>query len=794
MTEVFPDNCGCGYGCGAVLEAQRQFAEQIAESTLAILYVYDLIENRTIYVNAQVETILGYPPTEIQAMGSTLVPSLVHPDDQATLVENYQRCFQLADGEGIETEYRMKHKNGEYRWLLSRDRVFNRTATGAPRQILGVATDITRLKQAEISLYQQTCHEQLVATITNRIRQSLNLEDILATTVQEVRQVLQADRVLIFQLHQDGSGIVVAEAVVPDYPVTEKMRWLDECFPDACYEFYRQGQPRIVPDVATDEWASCLAEFMQEVGVKSKVVAPIVQTYGEGIIRPRVWGLLIAHACTHYRDWRPNEADLLHCIAGNLAIAIHQSNLYQQVQQELAERQRVEAALCRLNQELEQRVQERTQALQDQAERERLLRLIIQNIYRSLDIDDVLTTVLTETRQTLRADRVAIYQFNPDWSGTFIAESVGPEWVPLVGAAVQPIWADTYLQETQGARYQRNETFTVNDIYQAGHQPCHVALLEQFQARAYVIVPIFVQEHLWGLLAAYQNSGPRTWQAWEVNLLQQTGLQTAIALRQSQLYQAAQSQVKELERLNQLKDDFLSTVSHELRSPMASIKMATQMLELQLFRQGILDITGDTPFSRYFRILREECQREINLINDLLDLTRLDANNEPLCLSPLMLNPWIHHLVATFTERTRQQQQQLQVDIPDNLVLETDATVLERIVRELLHNACKYTPAGETIRISAHSLQNIGTPAAKLSTQRAIAKLRLCISNSGVEIPTEECDRIFDRFYRIPNHDPWKHGGTGLGLALVRKLVERLGGTICVNSRNQLTTFILEFP
>lgn len=775
------------------LQKQKQFTEQIAESSLAILYIYDLVDNRNVYVNAQIEAILGYSPAEVQAMGSDLFPALIHPDDLPEQWVSYQRCFSLKDGEMLETEYRMRHKQGEYRWLLSRDRIFSRTESGAPWQILGVAIDITRLKQAEAALHQQTRREQLVAAITNRIRQSLDLAEILAVTVHEVQQVLQADRVLIFQLHQDGSGIIVAEAVVSDYPVTEKMRWLDECFPDDCYEFYRQGQPRIVPDVAVDPWASCLVEFMAEMGVKAKVVAPIVQSQGEGIIQPQVWGLLIAHACAAYREWQADEADLLRRVADNLAIAIQQAALYQQSQQELAERQRAEAALQALNRDLEARVQERTQTLQQQAEQEHLLRVIVQNIHRSLDIDEVLATVLAETRRTLQADRVAVYQFNADWHGSFIAESVGPGWSPLVGKEVKPIWKDTHLKETKGGRYKNNETFAVNDIYTVGHRQCHIDLLEQFQARAYAIAPIFVQDQLWGLLAAYQNSTPRVWQEWEVNLLRQIGMQTAIALRQSQLYQTSLEQVQELERLSQIKDDFLSTVSHELRSPMANIKMATQMLELQLVRQGILDGKEDTAFSRYFKILREECQREISLINDLLDLTRLDASTEPLVLTPISLHSWINNIASAFTERTRQQHQKLHVEIPIHLVLETEVAALERIVVELLHNACKYTPAGETIRIFAQLLKDSPTSRSGESSNHWVPKIQLGISNSGVEIPPLECDRIFDKFYRIPNHDPWKHGGTGLGLALVKKLTERLGGTIQVESAANWTTFLLEF-
>ncbi len=97
---------------------------------------------------------------------------------------------------------------------------------------------------------------------------------------------------------------------------------------------------------------------------------------------------------------------------------------------------------------------------------------------------------------------------------------------------------------------------------------------------------------------------------------------------------------------------------------------------------------------------------------------------------------------------------------------------------ELLNNACKYTPPGEKILITGCTLLNT---------------LQLQISNSGVEIPADELPFIFDRFYRVPSGDPWQQGGTGLGLALVQKLVERLGGKIEVQSHHRQTTFTLYF-
>jgi signal transduction histidine kinase/FixJ family two-component response regulator len=277
----------------------------------------------------------------------------------------------------------------------------------------------------------------------------------------------------------------------------------------------------------------------------------------------------------------------------------------------------------------------------------------------------------------------------------------------------------------------------------------------------------------------------------DINLVQHVATQCAIALRQSLLFQQSQAQVAELERLSQMKDDFLSTVSHELRSPLSNIKMAIQMLEVTLENESAsedvprADVlmqsrTGAGPLRRYLKILKDECQREISLINDLLDLARLDAGTAPLSLTTVELKTWLAKITQPFQERAIAQRQQLEVIAVDGLTFATDLSYLERIVGELLNNACKYTPADEWIRIEVK--------------QEGPEILVWRISNSGVEIPAVERDRIFDKFYRIPNNDPWKHGGTGLGLALVKRLVEGIGGKISVEGAERQTVFVLRFP
>jgi PAS domain S-box-containing protein len=238
------------------------------------------------------------------------------------------------------------------------------------------------------------------------------------------------------------------------------------------------------------------------------------------------------------------------------------------------------------------------------------------------------------------------------------------------------------------------------------------------------------------------------------------------------------AQIDEAERLNFLKNEFLSTVSHELRTPLTNMKMAIQMLgiTLNLGENG----DGTSKASRYFQILNNECDREINLINNFLDLQKLDTSIKPMVLETIDAQSWLARVVELFRARTRNIQQRLVVNIAPNLPpLICDPFSLERVVIELLTNACKFSPPDEEVSVTAILKSHY---------------IELQVANTGVEIPTTELSLIFNKFYRIPSNDPWKQGGTGLGLALVQKLTKYLGGTIAVESASNCTRFTILLP
>ncbi|MEM8638729.1 MAG: CBS domain-containing protein [Cyanobacteria bacterium P01_G01_bin.54] len=210
----------------------------------------------------------------------------------------------------------------------------------------------TQELQAQTQQSQEASQrERLLADIARNIRQSLDLPQILATTVQEVRALLGVDRVFVLQFDPDWQGYVVAESVNPQVRSLLGETIYDPCFAPDWIEPYLQGQLRVVNDIYQAQMADCHIELLESLRIRAKILVPIVLPTPGGNPDPsqaRLWGLLNVNQCTAARSWQPFETDLLERLAVQVAIAIQQSQLYQQSQTELAERQQAETALHNL--------------------------------------------------------------------------------------------------------------------------------------------------------------------------------------------------------------------------------------------------------------------------------------------------------------------------------------------------------------------------------------------------------------------------------------------------------------
>lgn len=179
--------------------------------------------------------------------------------------------------------------------------------------------------------------------------------------------------------------------------------------------------------------------------------------------------------------------------------------------------------------------------LERSQEQQQLVAAIALRIRQSLKLEEILRVAATEVCQFLRADRVLVYQFQPDMSGIIVAESVLPGWTAALGTQIQ----DTCFQEGAGSDYHQGKKRAINDIYQAGLTECHLQLLAQFEVKANLVVPILVNEQLWGLLIAHQCSASRQWQSVELDLLDQLAVQISLAIQQASAYKQLQTELAE---------------------------------------------------------------------------------------------------------------------------------------------------------------------------------------------------------------------------------------------------------
>ncbi|WP_254722067.1 PAS domain-containing protein [Kovacikia minuta] len=384
---------------------------------------------------------------------------------------------------------------------------------------------------------------------------------------------------------------------------------------------------------------------------------------------------------------------------------------------DITERKKAELGLQRLTATLEQQVRERTARLEQALDFEATLRRITDKVRDSLDESQILQTAVQELGIGLGVNscNAALYDLS-EGTSTILYE-YNPSLFPMKGHVSHL----TDLPEVY-QRLLRGETVQI----------CNVTV-NPFRGRvAMLACPMFLEQEVLGDLWLIIDK-EYSFKEQELRLVQQVANHCAIALRQARLYQAAQTQVKELEKLNHLKDDFLSTVSHELRTPVANMKMAIRMLKLVP--------TGDRA-QRYWDILESECDREATLVSDLLDLQQLETSlhtdtSTDLSLASVHLQEWLLPILTPFKGRAQEHQQSFEVEISPNLPsLFTDPKRLERILAELLNNACKYTSGQGSITFNVHD-------------NAVLRSIQFTVRNQA-EIPVEELPHIFKKFYRIP--------------------------------------------
>ena len=473
-------------------------------------------------------------------------------------------------------------------------------------------------------------------------------------------------------------------------------------------------------------------------------------------------------------------------------------------------------------------------ALQQQLEQEQLLNDVIGQIRKSLELPTILSQAVDRVREFLEVDRLLIYQFEkPSKPDSDLQEPAETAAISNskeltensskrlhIGRVTYEALASSdiasVLNFSEGAhcfpkgvfhreKYRKGMTFSIADVEKnyAGHR-CFLDLMRSIQVRAKLVVPIVVQEELWGLLIAHQ-SACREWEESKKTFLKHIAEHLAIAIYQAELYAQVQQQKHTLkqrviERTRELRDalaaaqsaslaksEFLAAMSHELRTPLTCvIGISDTLLRWSYGKVGNKKLPLEKQ-RQYLQIIRDSGDHLLELINDILDLSQVEAGKTVLKISEFSLSKFAAQTLRAFKEKAAAKEVELLLDQQIELHRDrftADPRRLRQILFNLLGNAIKFTPKGGQVvlRVWIADSENKMLSGRQQGTATAGCTAIFQVKDTGIGIPENQRSLLFQKFQQLDSPYRRQHGGTGLGLALTKQLVELHGGAIEVNS------------
>ena len=796
-------------------------SQRIADASPFILYIYDLTTGKNVYSNRQLTDLLGYTLEEAQAMGENLLVLLVHPEDMPGMLVHLEDMRHLREGESREVEYRMRTKAGQWLWFNSHDTPFAFDEEGKVTQILGAALDIHERKETAEALRESEARlRDITATLPGLVYQfrvdkdgvmsfpflSEGIDQIYEFSAEEgmkectllldcivpdqkdalIQSILDSHRDLTpwiyeYQIVQPGieprwlrghalprrmkDGSTLWNGVIADTTEQKRIEQENE-------ELRRQQAHRIllesrinrlVHETPADLLCEEILQFTLEeldspqgfVGMITEIgglVFPAVT--GETDFGSEVWKTILSDhkACIENETRMTSTGEAL--LSRSIGIPIlYQGELLGVIyvkgrgedytkydlermetvvrltapllasRLEIERRQRAEAQLKQVQEQLEQRVQERTTELN---RREAHLRSVITG--------------------------VPLIIFALDNFGVFTL-SDGKGLAPLglkPGQVVGKSTFDIYHEETE----------ILDDIRRALAGETVVVMRE---------LENFWFETLYS--PAFDEAG-----------VQQGVVGVSMDVGEKRRAEKALIHAKtSAEEANRAKTQFLANMSHELRTPMNAIIGFSEIMQDKAF--GDLNAKQ----TRYTDNILSSARHLLQLINDILDLSKVEAGHLTLDYSLFDIQAAIRDVFAVVKPLVEKKRIRVKIECgSETLSIVADAGKCKQILYNLISNAIKFTQeSGEIIVFSQ-----------LVRSSEEDERVEISVCDTGIGISPENQERIFTEFVQIDGSYARQQQGTGLGLALTRRLIELHGGSIAVQSEgeNRGSTFVFRLP
>lgn len=706
-------------------------------------------------------------------------------------------------------------------------------------------------------LEEQVKGVRLLTSLTHRIHDSLDVQEILSTTVCEVRQLFQADRAIVYQFDGQAQGVIVVESVLAPWKSLLGQVIEDECFAKHWAKAYRYGRIQAVDDIYRVGLSPCHVEMLAELQIRANLVVPIVCDY-------RLWGLLVINQCSQPRRWRDWEIRLIEQLARSVAIAIRQSEYHQRLQVDLETRKQYETHLKQMNDQLEQKVVARTAELQQEVdhrrEAEQALAATNQQLQAVLDAVPAMVSWVSAEGKYLGCNQhlTNTYHLQP---ADFVNQSVG-----FLGQSSSfNAFVSSFLQGTAETACEEME-FTVSGI------PSYWLLVAQKydQGAAAVFVGLDISDRKQGEVereaakVALQQSETKfrslveqtnDW-VWE---LDDQARFSYVNPRATEILGYPASEILGHRFSDVMTEDeavrFSTIVSHliQQRQPFTQIEASAlhadgRPLVLEISGSPIFDTDG--TFQGYRGITRDITERKQVEVNIRKALTREKELSD---LKTRFISMASHEFRTPLTtilasaetleryghkfppEKQKIVLQRIQTSVHHVIGLLNDVLTMgkteagklacnplplnleqfcQNLIEELqyaqvnLASSIDLICIGDTFQARAdekllrHILINLLSNAVKYSPDHSPVTLTLTctaqettfqVSDRGIGIPSADQAQLFDAFHRANNVG--NISGTGLGLVIAKRAAEAHQGRIaCVSEVGVGTTFTVLLP
>jgi signal transduction histidine kinase/CheY-like chemotaxis protein len=607
----------------------------------------------------------------------------------------------------------------------------------------------TELETRTSELTRSVEELRALGEVGRAVSSTLDLETVLTTIVSRATQLSGTDAGVIYEYDELGEAFHLRATwnyedefveLIRDTPLRKGE--------GAVGHMAVTREPVQIPDILADvAYQSRVRDFLVRSGYRALLAVPLLR---EDLL---LGGLVLSRKAPG--EFSTEVIDLLTTFASQSALAIQNARLFR----ELEEKSRDLGSLSR--------------------NMEQLYRLSTA-LQEPLSLGEQLTRVLDAARQVVRLDRLHVWTLTAEADSLTLGAGAGltaEEWQPLENLTIPLAEAGVLAA---ACRERTPLLFTdQNPLPRELRLRPPYSTLSALRTKNVLAIPMIARGRPVGVLSGDNRSSREPIPAHTVDLLQTFAAQAAVAVENARLFQEIQNKGRELEVASRHKSQFLANMSHELRTPLNAIIGVTEML-----LEDAQAAAQPDQIEAHERILRAG-RHLLALINDILDLSKIEAGKLELSLESVALAPLVEDVVATIRPLAAKNANQVDVQCPVDVgAIRADPTRLRQALLNLASNASKFTERGR-IRVTVTRRPEDG----------GRDWVTMAVSDTGIGMTPEQMAKLFEEFTQADASTTRKYGGTGLGLAISRRLCRMMGGDITVTSApGQGSTFTIRLP